>query len=212
MKSQLSVLLLFTSTMLLATPAHIDPIKIKSGVLKVIDGTDFVNMRQIFYVAHQLFLFLKDGKVVILNPETRKKEVLQLHFAGEVCSLEKLLEFERKGIDIEPSFDEAMDIVMTISDAQLEAARGVKKYMMQLLNQWSIQRDKPHSQLLQWGAAKEGTEQELFKRHVNTVEKLYDFCEDLRTFLCDLMETCEKSRKEFEKQLEQLAHHKQSNG
>jgi hypothetical protein len=194
---KLCALLLFACLPLTAEISlKIQPVKIYSGVLGLVDGTPFIDIGNMMWFTREIYRLETKGTTALEN-STGLKQVFTIESNGVCYSLEQLVELEQNNDPRVPQLLEQAYIAFeSISDPYLEQAKAAKPLMIQLIKDWSNLRSKPHSHLLGWSHT-DGNEKELFKKNVNTAAKLLDFCEDLRIFMFDLMHTCEKSLNDF---------------
>jgi hypothetical protein len=174
----------------------VKPVKIHSSVLSLVDGTPLIQIGNMLWFAREIYHLEIKGITALENSEG-EKQTFTIELDGVCYPLVQLVELEEQN---DPRVTELLEQTYVafegISDPYLEQAKSAKPLMIQLIKDWSILRNKPHSHLLGWSHTN-GDEKEQFKKNVNTAAKLLDFCEDLRIFMFDLMHTCEKSFNEF---------------
>lgn len=202
-KIALAITLLAPWGMFAADTRKIQSIVINSEVLRLIDGTSFINIAQILHFGHQIRILQYGAK-----DEATGKPVGILIVNGKHYSLKQLIELEKETVqNYKEVLAEAINYFTKVSEPYLEEAKGTKEYMVDLIQKWSKQRNKPSTPLLEWSKL-ECSEQEAFRRNVLTLTDLDEFCDDLTLFLADLIRSCEKSWKQYKLILQQMQHHK----
>jgi hypothetical protein len=176
-------------------------IEINHPIIKVIDGSPLINMREIIKLESDIQKLTEgDGKGRGSIP-----------YASKSYSLKQLIILKNETKNHHPhsfnegpekQFKEACDNALTqfkkFSHAYLRKSRPFKRQMCALIEQWSKQRKKSKSILTEWGKQSEGQEHEQLKLLVNRdLETFEMFLSDLLCFLKDLRFSCKKSWSEF---------------
>jgi len=179
---------LFIGSSVFLANAESVKIVINSEVLHLIDGTPFIDMVQLVHFALQIHI-LQNGP----KNESQAHLTPKITWRGKQHCIKELaaLEQQHPHENFEGILAEALEIFEKIAQPQLDHARGAEAYMMSLITQWSIQRNKPTTYLLNWGTP--GSEHESLIKHMTSFSRLDEFCSDLKLFLTDMMHTCKKS-------------------
>lgn len=184
---------LFACVPLAAETNQVAPIDINSPALHFVDGTPFIKINLMIYFARLLHKMQEDGRLVHENHE------LVIQWQNKTCGLKVLAQLEKESpeINLTKVLDHALTIFDEISAPYLEEIRSAKQYMVLLIKQWSVQRQRSHSLLLNWASIEGHNEHAEFRKVVTTITQLDEFCDDLILFLRDLMHTCKLSRQQF---------------
>ncbi len=136
-----------------------------------------------------------------------RKRVGQFVWQGEKHSLQSLAQLEREYIEqgsyeqhkagLTKLLEEIKTTFEEIVAPFMENARGAKGQMLVLIEESCTKRNLKGTFLLGWAAAKEGEDLELFKKDIDRLTKLENFCTDLVNFLEDLMHSCRKGMAQF---------------
>ena len=174
-----------------------DKIVIKSDVLKIIDGTSFVNIGEIVRFGIQIKTLWKGKK-----DRSTGNIIGLIEYEGQFYTVEQLALLEKSPSALNMvALDEALNLAVehfqSIAEPYLEQAKGTKKYMVALIEQWSKQRNKPDTALLEW-SKQDNNEKEAFQENVQSFGNLNDFLEDLILFLTDFISSCPKSNEKYE--------------
>ena len=202
----LSLIVLSTGTNIQAfIPKKAHTVLLESPIIRFIDGhaygIDGEGIKDLMRIIREI------ANVHLGRLRKNRKRVGQFTWQGEKHSLKTLAAAEREYIaqgtyaqhkagltklleDIKKTFEEIVAPFM-------ENARGAKGQMLVLIEESCTKRDLKGTFLLDWGAAKEGEDLELFRSNIDTLDKLDRFCTDLTNFLEDLMHSCRKGMGQF---------------
>lgn len=183
----------------------LSPIVINSNVLRFIDGTPFVKISHLVHFALQVRVFRR-------GPKSNAQEAMnikKINHKNTLYTLQELLAYQEQHPhdNYSAALREAIEIFEEITIPYLENARGSEEYMIKLIHDWSKQRNKPNTYLLTWSQANRN-EHEVFVRHMTSLKRLDEFCNDLEIFLTDFMNTCKKSWKQYKHMREEQQHTK----
>ena len=197
-ENMIKKILIFTLCILL--PNLIRSEVINSEVLKFIDGTPLVKIPQLVHFAVQINVFQSGPK----SPAQKTMGIKKIMHHGKEYTLEELLALEEQypDDDYSEALSNAIIIFEAIAMPYLENARGSEEYMVKLILAWSKQRNKPSTYLLVWSQVTKN-EHEIFVKNMTSLTKLNEFCNDLKLFLTDFMNTCKKSWKQYKQQREE---------
>lgn len=174
---------------------------LNSPILHLIDG--ITGLMDEHTICKTLHLGRELSKLQLGNVDSvTKKRVAQYSYNGKLYTLKELVKLEKEWLaansDGKSPFDEILQKIKGDFEAAtnpfMKEARGTRQHMIRLIEDWSKLRKRTDSQLLKWS---EGTENESFRRDVNTLEKLDVFCTDLTSFLKDLVRCCPKACEKF---------------
>lgn len=191
-------------------PKKIAPIKLKDPVLVFVDGTNLIDIASMVHFARQIHALQTSGRINIVDQETGNRSERCLTMKGCPCSVVHVAQVnQQKPNDpaVQQAHKEALDIFVEISRPYLEEVKNAKEYMVRLIKVWSEMRNRPDSHMLEWSSCCDGNEEEDFYRMMNNPEKFCMFLEDLRCFLVDMMNTCEKSWKRYDDMRRGITHH-----
>jgi hypothetical protein len=126
-------------------------------------------------------------------------------FQNEQHTILSLVEYERSHPNLSPAIrqelrellETAKEEFIKLSGPFIEQARGVKMITLEFMKQWADRHNKEQSLLLDWGKQKEGAEFEVLRREVTTFQRLYEFCQDLLSFIQDLIKSCPRAWEQF---------------
>lgn len=131
-------------------------------------------------------------------------------FEGEKHSLATLIELEEELMHSNSTSDQRrlkalheylikmiIEEFVELSQPFLADARGAKKDMMALINEWATKAHRKSSYLLDWGASKEGEETQVVRTKIKSVKEFDQFCSDLVYFLETLMRSCPIATQQF---------------
>lgn len=92
----------------------------------------------------------------------------------------------------------------------MEPARGMKKHMISMIEDFCNHYKMEDSLLLKWGEAPtEAAEHAMFAAHITNFAALRDFCSQLTLFLKELVASCPKGKEQFKQMLNEIQSHKQ---
>ena len=166
-------LMISLGTVYASTPELSNDAPLKNNVLHKLDGM-IINgkaINDIIYL-YQLLTKMRDEL-----KEIREQELQGLDAHQELRRLKK--EFE----------DSTMQFLHT--------ARAVKKFMLQLIDEWIELHDRHDTLLALWATMPNNNEHEFIKERITNTSMLYDFLSDLRSFLGDLVKSCPKGYNSF---------------
>lgn len=183
--------LVLSSALLLSIVAQAEPvhhIEIDSTVLHIIDGTPRINIPKIARF-----------RKLVRNMHSLKAE---FELNGQLYSIKDFTAHEQAGTMTEEQLKQAFDLVIEafgkIALPYMKEAEGTEDIIKELVRQWSMQRNRPHSLLLAWSELTADA-QALFYKNIKSFKDLTSFLEDLETFLGDFMKSCKKSLAQLEK-------------
>lgn len=139
-------------------------------------------------------LFEYDGKQYTL------KELIAIarEYAEKAASY-SIQEYEKIRAKLKTALSAAIEYFINTIEPFMGQANGAKKQVVILIEEWAEKRNRQNSELLHWAETEEGKEFDVFKKNAKNFEALDDFCTDLVCFLGDLMRSCPKANKQFEK-------------
>jgi len=181
---------------------------LESPILKFIDGHSFGIDGQ--EGIPSLMRIIREITNVHYGKQLKNhKRVGQFTWKGERHSLSTLADLEREYIKQGVYGEHQVGLTHLLEDIKLtfegivapfmDNARGAKGQMLILIEESCTKRGLTENTtfLLRWGAAKEGEDLELFRKEIDTLDKLDKFCVDLVNFLEDLMHSCRKAMGQF---------------
>ncbi len=129
----------------------------------------------------------------------------QFEFQGEMYSVSTLAEYELEHPNMTPAMkNELNDLFLvarkafiTIATPFIEQARGTKSVTLGFIREWGEKHHRESSGLFDWAKEKDGHEFETFKREIKTFQQLYVFCQDLVSFLSDLIQSCPRAWEQY---------------
>lgn len=209
--------------MLLAPLAKINakskeaPISFDSTLLKIVDGEGLLNIGEIFFFAKNTLALLhgsslnrakKLAKRFSLEfPEPLEKNVEKgkvglIFFDGKYKTISDLITYESKNPQ-DPRLEEALENACKqfkkISAGYVSSVEGTKKFIINLVIQWSELRNRPDTFLLKWCKFSAHETEEL-QTFVTSFKFFGTFLQDLLKFLKDLIQNCPISHEEYRKQ------------
>lgn len=166
---------------------HMHYIVIDSPVLQFVDGKPVINL----------------SKILIFRKKLRELHFLEklIKFKDVMCSIKDLTELEKiEGMspELRVAFDQAIGLFADLAIPYMKDAEGSEDIIRKLVDQWSIQRNRPHTFLLEWSRLTTHA-QALFYKNIKNFNDLTLFLEDLETFLGDLIQSCPKSLEQLKK-------------
>ncbi|MFA6066756.1 MAG: hypothetical protein WC707_06265 [Candidatus Babeliaceae bacterium] len=195
-------LALFTLCVLFPILNHgenVAPIVIDSEVLRFIDGTPLVNIAHLVHFALQIHVFQHGPK----SAAQASMGIKKIMYKNKAYSLEELVLIQKENPknDYAAALSQALVIFEDIAMPYLANSRGSEEYMIKLIAAWSKQRNKPHTYLIAWSQVTKNEHESLVK-HMVDFSHLNEFCDDLKMFLTDFMNTCKKSWKQYQQMRE----------
>lgn len=175
-----SLLLLAPFLLVNADTKKITHEAIVSPVLKLIDGTNRLNLIKII----QFRKWLRE--LHWINP--------QIEFRGKLYTLKQLADLEASMIpeEFKQVFTRATEKFAEVAVPYMEDAAGSEEYIRELVKQWAAQRSRSKSLLLEWCELTSHA-QAVFYKNIKTFRDLNQFLEDLEIFLGDFIQSCPKS-------------------
>jgi len=174
------------------------------NVPSIVDGTPFgINGAEIKKL---IFIIREVEKLVygVANPVTKLRRGMYL-FMDEPFSIATFAEYELENAPLPPKvarevqvlFKTVIEDFIKIAAPFIEQAHGVKAITLGFMKEWAEKHDRESSSLLDWAREKDGHEFDTFRRETNTFKKLYRFCQDLVSFLSDLIQSCPRGWQQF---------------
>lgn len=172
----------------------------------------FIAAKQMHYQAiNSPELQFVDGttRINILKIINFRKNLRELHFLtqsiefnGKKYSIKQLTDMERDGNltgnDFVQTFASAIKRFADLAVPYMQDAEGSENLIKKLVKQWSIQRNRPYTLLLEWSELTHHA-QVVFYKNIKSFTDLTHFLEDLETFLGDLIQSCPKSLEQIKK-------------
>lgn len=179
-KTVLSLLMLLPFGYIHAEHKKIVYQAIVSPVLKFIDGTNRLNLIKII----QFRKWLRE--LHWINP--------QIEFDGKLHTIKQLTDLESNlsPEEFKYAFAKAIEKFAEVAVPYMQDAAGSEDYIKELVKQWSVQRNRPQSSLLEWSELTSHA-QAVFYKNIKTFRDLNQFLEDLEIFLGDFIQSCPKS-------------------
>lgn len=174
------------------------PLTLDSEILKLIDGTPFLNGYEIKIMLHVLLKLqtMLDGEV-----DATGKKVGGYTFNGQRYSINELIALEAS--EQELSQDQKSSMTAALQEAKddfekkvfpyVGNARGAKQQLFMLIQESCKKHGRSDSFLLTWGEAQEGHEGDAMRTGITTCAQLKLFCNDLTNFLKDMINSCPKA-------------------
>ena len=188
----------FSFLLLMSVQNQAKNIILTSPGLSVIDGASWgINEYVIANIQH-IGAAIKKLQVGTKDPQTGKN-VGNYNYNTTNYSLLELVELEKTGNKEEVALlrkalvDKVRNSISDITEPFMKNANDIKEYMVQLIDDSCTQRERRDSELLSWAQQKKGSELLYFKEHLNTFSAINIFCDDLLTFLTDLVRSCPKA-------------------
>lgn len=213
---------LFLCALCITTSAFSKPVTLDSEILKLIDGTPFLNGYEIKIMLHVLLKLqnMLDGEV---DQQGNKAGYYQLngqrYSINELITLESALDEEfstcqarritgeldnREYADSEAAyrinkqkFAAALQEIKTDFETKISPyvgnARGAKQQLCMLIQESCKKHNRLDSILLKWGEEQEGHEGEAMRTNIATCAQMKVFCIDLTNFLKDMIHSCPKA-------------------
>lgn len=159
-------------------------------------GITGTTIHDLLYLIRQIDMIQKGIK----NPQT-KELVKKYTLSNQRYGLHDLALMEKQlNSGLNPLQQELLE---TIKDEFLGKTkvfiaqiRLLKKYVVELIDEWCERRNRADSFLLRWNSQTSNEEEE-FHIHVRSFVKLDQFLSDLRLFLTDLIHSCPKAWQDF---------------
>ncbi len=90
----------------------------------------------------------------------------------------------------------------------MSVARGSKRQMLLLIEEWCAKNKRAKSILLRWGGTKDGDEDRQFHADATSFIHFDEFCTDLIFFIEDLIRSCPKAFAQFKQMIEKQQENK----
>jgi hypothetical protein len=211
MKKLLHIFFLFSSIVSFFIYSK-EPVVIESPVLQMVDGTKFVQINQVIYfiqfiqgIQHgfKLKVFFLFKNIFNYIPSEDEQIIKLFEFKGIKYNLKELVELEENYPDMRVELHKILEEVIRtfelVSEPYLNQVKGARTFMVQLIEQWSKQVQKPHTYLLAWNK-NDTNEKEHIRHDLTTLKAFNNFLEDLKLFLNDLAHSCKNSYAQYKKQ------------
>ena len=134
-------------------------------------------------------LIALENELVIANTPLAQKQLQNLHAFLKSVIIEEFV---------------------TLSAPFLADARGAKKDIFDLILEWAHKAQRQGSNLLDWGASKEGEETQVVRTKIKTIAEFEQFYADLVYFLESLMRSCPVATAQFKELLKKEQAHLQA--
>jgi len=174
-------------------------------VPSIVDGTRLgINgheIRKLIFIMREVEKLMYG---VVVDTATKVKRGQYLFKDMHHC-IASLAELEIENLELSPAertefkrlLNTVIDDFIRIATPFVEQARGVKSITLGFMKEWAEKHDAESSLLLNWAKEKDGHEFDTFKRDINSFDKLYNFCQDLNSFLSDLIQSCPRAWEQF---------------
>ncbi|HBY05442.1 MAG: hypothetical protein UV38_C0003G0078 [candidate division TM6 bacterium GW2011_GWE2_42_60] len=205
----------------LNSQAKLAPIAMDSTILHFVDTASFIDIKQIFGYANNLIGERTGYKTVELAEQATAAYGidLPLPLAGNQANLSRIgiilyqnryttihelaeLERSQQGDpeELKLALKRAVTAFEKFSADYIEEIQVGKAYMVKLIDQWSILRDRPDTPLCEWSKLNhnETTSMHQTMTSFHIFDRLLD---DLLIFLADLVQNCPKSHKAYRESL-----------
>lgn len=128
------------------------------------------------------------------------------YFNGQYHSVATLAKFELEHKNLSDNLKkELADLLevakndfIKIAEPFVAQARGAKMITIRFIEEWAHYYNKKDCALLHWSKAKDGHEFDTFRTQTTSFVLLAEFCEDLLSFLADLVKSCPRAWEQFE--------------
>ncbi len=188
----------FSFLLLLSVRNQAKNIILTSPGLSIIDGASWgINEYVIANIQH-IGAAIKKLQVGSKDPQ-EEKAVGNYSYNNKKYTLLELVELEKSGSKEEVDLlrkalvEVTRNSISDITEPFMKNANDIKEYMVQLIDDSCTKRDRRDSELLSWAQQKKGSELLYFQEHLNTFSAINIFCNDLLTFLTDLVRSCPKA-------------------
>ncbi|MBN2267625.1 MAG: hypothetical protein JW725_04815 [Candidatus Babeliaceae bacterium] len=194
-------------------------IEFKTPILSIVDRAGFLNVGEIVVFAQNLALLMmgnQNKENVLQIIEAYELEIpsdLPLDLGNEgknryaiilydnaYYTAQELVQMEQDGTtDPEKIHDallRAAEHFEKFSVQYVQQIQVAKSYMIPLIEQWSMLRNRPNTELLRWSKM-EGGEQDALRKNLTTFKAFDTFLSDLRLFLADLLQNCPNSLRSY---------------
>jgi len=175
----------------------VSQITLDTPVLQALDGTPFIHIGNMMYMGKQITHMLSKKPCIYCELEdtyTTVRELRQLEKAYEDAGY--MTSDIRQSLD--RSLKQALDMFADISRPYVEEIKAAKGYMLDIIENWSTQRNRKDTYLREWANLK--NEEEALYIGIDSFNKFEGFLDDLSTFLADLIQNCPKSYQQFKQE------------
>ena len=188
----------FSCLLLVSTVTDAKNIILTSPGLSIIDGTSWgINEYVIANIQH-IGAAIKKLQVGTKDPQ-EEKNIGNYSYQNKRYTLLELVELEKTGSKEEVHMlrkalvEFVRNSISDITEPFMKNANDIKEYMVQLIDESCTKRERRDSVLLLWAQQKKGTELIYFQENLTTFSAINIFCNDLLTFLTDLVRSCPKA-------------------
>lgn len=208
----LGALLLSGPLTLTAESQYID---LDCGLLSLVDGTEHINIKEIFNFAKNIIALTRGTNVATIEqidtiyklnlPESVRlyardsSKAGMLFFNNEYVTLKELVEYEKENPEdpeLANAIHQALIIFSKLASDYEHDIQTAKSIMLQIIQDWSKLRNRKQTLMLEW-ARVAGTGREELENAMTTAHKLDIFIDDLLMFLKDLVRNCPKSYRKY---------------
>lgn len=193
------------ATLSAVSPLHnAKPIDIDSNVLHAVDGTPFIKI-------HEMIHFVKELDILLLGERKEQRRIGIFIIDGIAMNLTQAVAYFAEHGDSNPAlyrqiFNEAFNFFEKAAEPYYADIGSSKAFMIELIRQWSVQRQLTDSPLLEWSNVN-GDEKAAARKNIKTLEELENFVQHLRLFMIDLTCSCKKSFRYYKELLAQQKAH-----
>ena len=188
----------FSCLLLISAETTTKNIILTSPGLSIIDGTSWgINEYVIANIQH-IGAAIKKLQVGAKDPHEEKNRG-NYSYQNKKYTLLELVELEKivAKEDAHHLHVALLEIVRNsiseITEPFMKNANDIKEYMVQLIDESCTKRNRRDSLLLLWAQQKKGSELAYFKENLTSFSAINIFCNDLLTFLTDLVRSCPKA-------------------
>jgi hypothetical protein len=179
---------------------NIYPITVPS----IVDGTPFgVNgheLKKMLYILKKIEDLLKGN----IDPATKERAGKYL-FQGKFLSIKQLVNVEKNINSFDKNsrdefyrvFEQAREDFIKINEPYLDQVQAGKLITLKFMEEWATKHDREDTYLLAWAKEKPTHEFESFRQKIITFELLDTFCNDLISFISDLIRSCPRAWQQF---------------
>jgi hypothetical protein len=203
MKASLLIRSCITTTLLVSTPLQVigkeRPLKHKAlhtldGMPGALDGHSIGLSVHVMKEIHVRLYGKKDGdeRVGLFSFENKTYTIQQL------AELEINAQNNPTNKSLAALLYEVKQDFVGVMKLFIEDARGSKRLIYELTEEWAHLHNRHTSFLLTWGKQKDGQELDYFFAEIDSFEKLSNFCADLLSFLDDLISSCPSGMKHYQ--------------
>jgi hypothetical protein len=207
-------------TLLISVPCYTNkPIYLESGLLSLVDGTEFIGIAEIFNFAGNLLgllhgLHIKTAYDLqktfnlkfpepLENYANEKGRVGLIWYQDGYTTIKAMLKEEQEhpnSPDVASALNHGCHHFEKLSEDYEAEIKAAKDIMLKIISNWAELRERPDSLMLAWANIDEGDHGSLYR--TMTSFAIFDkFLDDLLLFLKDLIQNCPKSHKAYREQL-----------